>query len=97
MSNNTDIRERVNTMAGRKHELTRQILGIDWFDLNSQARRAIEYIADREENLQTRFVGEVKHKAPGHINWDDWPTNWPEGTKLYTVTEGDAVEPGGES
>jgi len=53
MSNNTDTRERINKMAGRKHELTRQILGIDWFDLNSQARRAIEYIADQEENLQT--------------------------------------------
>ncbi|WP_312388111.1 hypothetical protein [Stutzerimonas nitrititolerans] len=43
-----DIRNRINAQAGRRHELSRAILGIDWYDTESQARSVIEHIAERE-------------------------------------------------
>jgi len=45
-------RELVNQRAGRKHELAREHLGLDWFDTESQARRIIEAIAEEEAGLK---------------------------------------------
>lgn len=45
-------RQRINEKAGRLHELSREILGLDWFDVESQARRLIEELAEREELLK---------------------------------------------
>lgn len=44
-------RQRINESAGRCHELSRQILGIDWYDTESQARRVIEAMATSEKPL----------------------------------------------
>lgn len=37
-------RDEINTQAGPCHELARQILGTDWYDTESAARRVIEWI-----------------------------------------------------
>ncbi|MDH1555942.1 hypothetical protein N5E86_15925 [Stutzerimonas stutzeri] len=37
-------REEINTQAGPCHDLSREILGTDWYDTESAARRVIEWI-----------------------------------------------------
>ncbi|MFX1710705.1 hypothetical protein [Stutzerimonas stutzeri] len=37
-------RDEINTQAGPCHDLARQILGTDWYDTESAARRVIEWI-----------------------------------------------------
>lgn len=44
-----DARSRINSQAGRCHELSREILDRDWYDTESQARRVIEWIVKQEE------------------------------------------------
>lgn len=104
-----DIRNRINAQAGRHHELSRAILGIDWYDTESQVRSVIEHFAEleftkstvaemgpsayeRELQSDVEHVAEVMHSAPGHINWNSWPTHWPEGIKLYTNPAAPAPE-----
>jgi len=48
---NNDSRNRINAGAGRLHELSRQILNVDWFDTESQARRVIEHFAEAESQV----------------------------------------------
>ncbi|GEM_PF-4845488 len=37
-------RDEINTQSGPCHDLARQILGTDWYDTESAARRVIEWI-----------------------------------------------------
>jgi len=42
----------------RRHELARQILNLDWYDVESQARQVIEHMV-KVENAQRPAVGMV--------------------------------------
>lgn len=42
-----DIRETVNNNSPEHHKLCREILGIDWFDCESQARRVIDWMVNK--------------------------------------------------
>jgi len=53
-------RESTNHKAGRKHELAREHLGLDWYDTESQARRVIEAIAAEEAGLRLAEAQIVK-------------------------------------
>lgn len=53
-------REQVNLRAGRKHELAREHLGLDWYDTESQARRLIESIAEQEAGCKLAEAQVVK-------------------------------------
>ena len=53
-------RESTNQKAGRKHELAREHLGLDWYDTESQARRVIEAIAAEEAGLKLAEAQIVK-------------------------------------
>ena len=48
-----ETRARINASAPREHALARAILRIDWYDVESQARRVIEWIV-REEKREHR-------------------------------------------
>lgn len=41
-------REEINEQAGHCHELSKEILGLDWYDTEHQARTVIEAMAKRE-------------------------------------------------
>ena len=50
-------RESINKAAGEAHELTRSLLGLDWYDTESQARSVIlGLLARRDEFLRNAFV-----------------------------------------
>lgn len=42
-------RQQINSNAGIHHTLSRQILGIDWYDTESSARRVIEWLEFSKE------------------------------------------------
>lgn len=44
-----ESRDRINKAAGRCHEFAREILNLDWYDTESQARRVIEAMVEREK------------------------------------------------
>lgn len=46
-------RQQINSNAGIHHTLSRQILGIDWYDTESSARRVIEWLAEGQEPVAT--------------------------------------------
>ena len=48
-------RQQINSNAGIHHTLSRQILGIDWYDTESSARRVIEWLAEGQEPVVWRF------------------------------------------
>lgn len=48
MKSDDELRKRINEGSPREHALSRKILGLDWYDTESQARRVIEYIAENE-------------------------------------------------
>lgn len=39
-----DLRKRINEGSPEQHALSRKILGLDWYDTESQARRVIEHV-----------------------------------------------------
>ena len=55
-------RQQINSNAGIHHTLSRQILGIDWYDTESSARRVIEWLAEGQEP-----VGYVVEKRTGSL------------------------------
>lgn len=46
------ISERINKEAGLLHRMSRKALRIDWYDTESQARRAIEFAAELYKLLE---------------------------------------------
>lgn len=48
-------RQQINSNAGIHHTLSRQILGTDWYDTESSARRVIEWLAEGQEPVVWRF------------------------------------------
>lgn len=51
-----ELRDRINKQAGRCHELSREILNLDWYDAESQARRVIKWIVEEE-----KFQADIKY------------------------------------
>ena len=48
MSKYVAERARINASAPREHALAREILRLDWYDVESQARRVIEWLVTQE-------------------------------------------------
>lgn len=45
-------RDSINEGAGDLHVLSREVLGIDWYDTESQARRSIEALYEAQKRLE---------------------------------------------
>ena len=90
-------RQQINSNAGIHHTLSRQILGIDWYDTESSARRVIEWLAEGQEP-----VGYVVEKRTGSLTalsgvirasaiLEDFVT---DGTPLYAAPVSEAKAQG---
>lgn len=55
-------RQQINSNAGIHHTLSRQILGTDWYDTESSARRVIEWLAEGQEP-----VGSIEIQGTGFM------------------------------
>lgn len=68
---NDESRNRINAGAGRLNELSRKILGIDWYATESQARRVIEHFAEAESQVDAGIeaapVQDEQHSVITHI------------------------------
>lgn len=49
MDTEKSIRQRINESSSEEHRLSRHILGLDWYDTESQARRVIEWIVEQNK------------------------------------------------
>lgn len=58
-----EARNFVNTRAGVLHDISRKALRIDWYDTESQARRAVEFAAELYKLLEvlTPMAAEQMH------------------------------------
>jgi hypothetical protein len=81
------IRDRINKDAGNLHLLCRQILGIDWYDCESQARQVIRWIDEQGPSLAQLVEKHLPHLQTDHDlrSNKDWTVEgyYGDGTQLY--------------
>lgn len=51
---NEEARERINRAAGEHHFWSKKILGIDWYDTESQARAVIRFFVQLLHDMEGR-------------------------------------------